>query len=295
MKTWIAILLLALALPAQAMRAVFYQPQLRDQAVAASEWPGIFNALRQQGFDAVVWQWTRHGAAFADGEERSWLLARMSEARAAGLAQIVGLAADPDFFQKQQAGKETLAPYLQALRRQDASQAAGLLHQLGVEAIQGWYLPAEADDRNWRETDRQALLTDYLRQTREDLSALLPRPVYISAFFNGNAAPDAFGRLLDGIAASGVKVWLQDGAGASRLSAPERALYLDALAACGQPRVAGIVHELFLDQGHGEAFSPSRPPAAQAAASLAAAPCPNLNQLWFSLRYLPGVGEKLPL
>ncbi|TDR82788.1 DUF4434 domain-containing protein [Paludibacterium purpuratum] len=294
MRGLIVALLLAVTLPAQAMRAIFYQPQLRDQSVAAAQWPGLFSALHRQGFDTVVWQWTRYGQAFATGTERDWLLARMREAHAAGLALIVGLAADPDFFQQQQRRDADLPDYLQILQRNDAAQARGLLSALGPEIIQGWYLAAEVDDMNWRETARQQALVDYLRAIRADLSALSPLPVYISTFFNGHAAPDAYGQLIDAMTASGVYIWLQDGAGTSQLSPVERERYLSPLANCHSPHVAGVIHELFINQGTGGAFAPRRPNADEAAARLRPPACHALDQLWFSLRYLPGIGEPLP-
>ena len=111
------ILLLLLAVPlANAMNAVFWQPQLRDNSVTLTQWLSLMQEVRQQGFDTLVLQWTQYGSAFSDEKER----------------------------QKQTgAAREH---YLQRLRVAD-------LHQLkrwnAAFQPDGWYLSAEIGDLNW--------------------------------------------------------------------------------------------------------------------------------------------------
>lgn len=150
-RRWVLLAALLLA-PwlAQAATAVFYQPQTRDRELAAAQWPGWFAQLRARGFDTLVVQWTQYGDAFADPAGHAWLLQRVREARAAGLRIVLGLHSDPAFFQRQEMPATALDDYLRTLARQDAEAARRWIGELGDEAIAGWYLPMEIDDRRWR-------------------------------------------------------------------------------------------------------------------------------------------------
>ena len=185
------LLLACLALPCMArpLTALFYQPQSRDRNVAAEQWPGIFATARAQGFDTLVIQWTRFGEAFADADGRDWLTARLREAHSARLKLVLGLAADEDSFARLQAPAEALDGYFRQLSQRNRLLAQFWLETLGEQAIDGWYLPVEIDDRRWREDDARASLEAYLRREVRQLRRFGERPVYISSFFAGNMAP----------------------------------------------------------------------------------------------------------
>lgn len=284
--------LLALSPAAQALTAVFYQPQLRDRAVAEAEWPALFAGVRASGADTLVVQWTRHGEAFAAGDERAWLGRRLREARAAGLALVLGLHADPEAFAQLAQGDAALPAYFRRQLRANARLAQDWRNELGSDAIAGWYLPLEVDDRRWRAPAAREHLWRYLA----DESNVLGReglPVYVSSFFAGYMAPAAYAELVADLQRTGVRLWVQDGAGTGVLTPAMRARYLAAVGDCAAAPAAGVVFELFRQTAPDATFAAEG--AADASVRLAQrAPCGG-DTLFFSLRYLPAAGGRLPV
>lgn len=274
---------------ASATTAIIYQPQLRDRGVTQAQWQGVFAQLRAQGFDTLVLQWTRYGDAFADAKGHAWLLERIREARAADLRIVLGLSSDPEFFQRQEAASAPLGNYLRTLARYNDAVARQWFDELGADAIDGWYLPIEIDDKRWRDPEARKQLQDYLASERRQLELLLPRPVYVTSFFAGNMAPSRYAELLDDVQRTGVRAWVQDGAGTGRLDAGERKLYLDAVTPCATAHVQGIVYEIFRQTGEDKAFTAVALSPSEADAALAQrAPCAG-DSVFFELRYLPQV------
>lgn len=291
---WMAGLVLLLAtLPAAAMTAVFYQPQLRDREVAQAQWPSVFAKVHARGFDTLVVQWTRYGDAFGDPAGHAWLLQRVREAQAAGLHVVLGLDSDPEFFQRQDASLVALDDYLRTLSRRNAEVARQWTDDLGSGAIEAWYLPIEIDDRRWRDPAARKQLLDYLSTERRQLDKIAQLPIYVTSFFAGNMTPSRYGEMLADVQRSGVRVWVQDGAGTGRLSEGERELYLGAASHCEAVHAHGIVYEVFHQVGSDEAFTASALPVDEADSALAQrAPCGG-DSLFFELRYLPGMADVL--
>jgi hypothetical protein len=291
---WLAGLTLLLAtLAVDATTAIFYQPQLRDREVAQAQWPSVFAQVRARGFDTLVVQWTRYGDAFGDPAGHAWLLQRVREAHAAGLRIVLGLDSDPAFFQRQEASTGDLDDYLRTLSRRNAEVARQWAGDLGTEAIAGWYLPIEIDDRRWRDAAARRPLLDHLAAERRQLDGIARRPVYVTSFFAGNMTPSRYAELLADVQRSGVRAWVQDGAGTGRLDRGERELYLGAASQCAGPHAQGVVYEIFRQTGEDKAFTASALPAVDAGAALAQrAPCGG-DSVFFELRYLPGVATVL--
>lgn len=287
--------LLAASTQGLALTAIFYQPQLRDRAIKEAQWPLIFSTAHTQGFDTVVVQWTRYGDAFDDEAGRVWLQARLFEARAAGLQLVLGLAADPEFFSRQEMPAEALPAYFQQLQRNNAALAQYWQQQLPAHAIAGWYLPLEVDDRRWREQEARQTLLHYLHNESRQLGRRNSKPVYLSSFFGGYMSPQAYAELITDMEKTGVHVWVQDGAGTGKLTTSERRHYLEAALDCHSGTAAGVVYELFHQTGTDAVFSATAKPADEAAAVLAQrAPC-GKNSVFFSLRYLPALQGTLPV
>lgn len=270
------------------MTAVFYQPQLRDMSGAGENWPQVFAALRAMGIDTLVVQWTRYGEAFSDDPAHAWLTARIRGARAAGLAVVIGLQADPDFFRRQQQPEAMLPAYLSGVRRDDITMARQWVRELGADAISGWYLPAEVDDERWREASARELLQDHLRSEVRALREVADRPVYASTFFSGHTAPPAYLAMLTRLADTGVRLWVQDGAGTGKLSPVERELYLGLLHDCHLP-VGGVVFEVFRQVGTDQAFSAQPLPPDEAGTALRQRARCGRDSAFFELRYIPGL------
>ena len=272
---------------AQAMNAVIWQPQARDAQLGEAQWQALMVKLHQQGFDTLVLQWTRYGEAFNDVQQQQALFKRALAARGAGLKLIVGLNSDPEFFTRQRQPQASLERYLTRLGNQDVFQADGWLKGIGAEAIDGWYMSAEIDDLNWRSPEMRAALTHWLTQTRQRLQRRGGKPVYISSFFAGNMAPQSYQALMADISTTGVRVWVQDGAGVAKLSPAQRALYLDASVSCETAGAAqGIVYELF-SVLPGKTFRAQPMPDSAIRQQLARTPPCGKDRVFFSLRYLP--------
>ncbi|WP_349919587.1 DUF4434 domain-containing protein [Aeromonas veronii] len=293
MRHWITaltLILLAAAWPAQASQGIIYQPQLRDAAIGEARWDEILAQVKREGFDTLIVQWTRYGEAFAKPEESAWLTDRLKRVNEAGLTLILGLYSDPEFFQHQDQSAGHLDRYLGQQESHNLSLAQEWQARLGEGHIAGWYLPAELDDLNWRAPERQALLARHLASLGKALNELNPVPVYISSFFTGKMSPEAYREMLTLMAQNGVSLLVQDGSGTGVLSQPERNLYLSALEPC-EGRVAGLIHELFVQQ-QGEGAFQAKPLAESQQRALWSAPGRCGSQRWFfSLRYLPGLAD----
>lgn len=288
----LCVLLLCGASAAQAMQGLFYQPQLRDMNITSERWEEAMAAVRQYGFDTLVVQWTRYGEALAGPAHADWLQQRLLQARAAGLQLVLGLYADPEFFQRvegQSPGE--LQAYLGQLEAATEVQAKDWEQRLGGAAIAGWYLPAEIDDANWRSAARQALAQTYLEQTQADLISVLNRPVYLTSFFTGKMTPQAYRGMLEGLSRTGVHVWVQTGEGTGVLRPLERQLYLDSLTPCAGV-ASGLVRELFVQQGTPESSFLATSLAKDLQMNmLASASSCGTDRVFFSLRYLPGMED----
>ncbi|GHD63203.1 DUF4434 domain-containing protein [Jeongeupia chitinilytica] len=293
------IVLMALPALAQAMTAIVYQPQLRDRDVPAASWPHIFEVARSQGFDTLVVQWTRHGDGFTVPADRDWLAARFDDAGKAGLKLVLGLSADPDFFIRQQQPVRVLDGYFRRLSRDDAVLAKYWAARLDPKLISGWYLAAEIDDARWRDADANAVLTKFLSDEARRLRSVLDRPVYASSFFVGNMAPATYASMIGQLGRdSGIRLWVQDGAGTGRLNVAERQVYLDAVSDrandCQNTAGRGVVYELFIQTGDDTAFKAKPVPVAEARHILDKRAACGGDSVFFSLRYLPALNGVLP-
>lgn len=281
------LLLCGASFGAQAFTGMIYQPLLRDMKIPTTFWPKTFSELRQQGFDTLVIQWTRHGDIFSSGIEQQWLKDRLKDAVNADLNLVIGLYADPDSFSSLDASSELLEPYFLVNNEKNMTLAKSWLKTLPVERIVGWYLPMEIDDRRWRARDDEKVLSTQLRREVNALRSLSNKPVYLSAFFKGHSEPSEFKELLTLVRQStGLGLWVQDGRGTKALLPSETDLYLKTLAPCADTPVAGLVYEIFHQVGPDSNFKaePLTPPTL-AKALQQRAPCGG-DSVFFELRYL---------
>ncbi|GAB6196088.1 DUF4434 domain-containing protein [Lysobacter xanthus] len=292
----LALVLGFLSFTSSAQVAMIYQPQLRDMQVAEAAWPGVFEQTRQQGFDTIVLQYTRYGSAFGSRSEQDWLRRRIADARGKGLRVVVGLYADPDFFNAQYQSGAALDTYLAQLRQQDIKLAKQWVATLGATAISGWYLYPEVDDLRWQDTAARRSLVDHLRKERQSLASIAPAAVFISSFFAGNSAPAPYHDLVMAVQRTGVRVWVQDGAGTGVLSAEQRAQYVDTLSQCTYGPANGLVFEIFRQTSTGSApFTAARLGPAEEAAALAQRAACGGASVFFEQRYLNSMAGTLPL
>lgn len=271
--------LLLVAPFANAMNAVMYQPQLRDVTVSDTQWQSVLSKLKGQGMDTLVLQWSRYDGAFRDGESRAWLERKAQLTTASGMKLVIGLAADGQFFERQKQPLPALENYLNRLRADDVSVAKRWVSVLGEQSIAGWYISSELDDHRWREPQMQQVAQSWLNKSRLSLQAVADKPVTVSSFFAGNMTPDSYSKWVTTLSHSGVKVWVQDGAGTQVLSDTERALYLQAPS-------AGQVIELFRQDKQAKTFKAVPAPAQYQQKWLSTPVPPGQDRVYFSLRYM---------
>ena len=278
MKILLTTLLLA-APVANAMNAVMYQPQLRDTTVSDAQWQTVLSQLKGQGIDTLVLQWSRYNEAFTGGESRAWLEHKAQLTVSSGLKLVIGLAADGQFFERQKQPEPALENYLNHLRANDVAVAKRWVEVLGAQSISGWYISSELDDRRWRDPQMQRLAEDWMKKTRLSLAAVADKPVSVSSFFAGNMTPDSYRKWVTTLSHSGVKVWVQDGAGTQMLTEAERALYLQAPS-------AGKVIELFRQDKQSRTFKATPAPVEYQQKWLATPVPQGQDRVYFSLRYM---------
>ena len=279
---------------AHAMRAVFFQPQLKDMEIPEQRWPQIFASARALGMDTLVIQWSAYGAVFTGAREEAWLTQRVQEASQAQLKIVMGLYADPDMFAQLDSPNDLLEGYLLSYLEKNRRLARRWSALLPPDQLVGWYLPLEIDDRRWRDSKALEILTHYLGREVRQLSVVKDQPVYVSTFFRANMSPVGYRAMLTDLQrATGIRVWAQDGRGTAPLSTNEINLYLRTLTDCKQPAVSGVVYEVFKQTtGPDQAFKAEALPLTLRRAELRqTAPC-GLETVFFSLRYVVEFGGK---
>lgn len=283
------ILAILLAVPgiSSASRAIFYQPQLRDLDVQAGNWPTIFQAVRNQGIDTLIVQWTSYGDVLSKNDTQQWLKSRLEDAITAGLTLVIGLHADPELFTRLEQPTNVLGDYFRKQRQLDTDRARYWLSVLPGNKISGWYIPLEIDDRRWREQNAFAVLNEHIQSEAKALQAIGDKPVFVSSFFAGNMAPQQYAEMLSRLKKdSPIQILVQDGRGTGKLSPRERELYLDTLSQCNEPIADGIVFEIFRQTHHDKEFQAQPLPKNERNEVLKMrAPC-NKETVLFSLRYL---------
>jgi len=82
--------------------------------------------------------------------------------------------------------------FLSQLKERNIAVAKELLSKYGrYKCIKGWYLPFEIEDRAWIRSEREDVLTKFLKDTVKTLKNLTPQfPIIISPYFLGIISPE---------------------------------------------------------------------------------------------------------
>ncbi|MGE7989540.1 DUF4434 family protein [Pseudomonas sp. NPDC089554] len=277
MRTFLAICLLVLCLPATADQRLFYQPLNRDENITPAQWQQLWRNTVAQGGKTLIVQWSAHGDSTFGGAH-GWLAESLRQARAQGLELVLGLYMDPAYYQRlEELDSAGLSAYWNAQLGRSLNQYQQVRSSWNLE-VAGWYLPMELDDVHFREAERRSALYSQLQA----FNRRLDKPLHISAFSAGQLAPRVNAQWLDQLAGLGLKVWWQDGVGTGRLPAMVRQGYESAL-----PCSVGIVREAFRQvSGEGQPFhaEPAEPTAGSGCHAEAV----------FDLRYRPWARGVLP-
>lgn len=264
-------LLLTTTLQAQADERLFYQPLNVDSSLTPSQWQSLWKASAGQGAKTLIVQWTAYGDSSFGGVD-GWLAQALKAAQAQGLQLVLGLYMDPAYYQRQsELDTPGLESYWQHQLSRSLTQQRVLREQWKLP-VSAWYLPMELDDWHFQASERRQALQRQIK----DFARQLDAPLQLSAFTGGRLAPQVYADWLGGIAALGVQVWWQDGAGTGALPPLVRQAYANAL-----PCSVGIVREAFRQTStSGQPFR-----AEPAAPSTVSTGC-HANAV-FSLRYRP--------
>jgi len=278
MRTFLAVCLLALCLPAMADQRLFYQPLNRDAGVTAAQWQQLWRATVAQGGKTLIVQWSAYGDSDFGGAQ-GWLANSLREARAQGLELVLGLYMDPAYYPRiDELDGDGLSNYWKAQLGRSLGQYRQVREQWQLP-VAGWYLPLELDDLHFRDVSRREALHTQLQAFNRQLD----KPLHISAFSAGKLAPRLNAAWLDELAGLGLTVWWQDGVGTGRLPPLVRQGYEQAL-----PCRVGVVREAFRQvSAQGQAFR-AQPAEPQRAGGCHA-------EAVFSLRYRPWARGILPL
>lgn len=277
MRTFLAICMLALCLPAVADQRLFYQPLNRDAAVTQSQWQQLWRATKAQGGTTLIVQWSAYGDSDFGGAQ-GWLANSLREAHAQGLELVLGLYLDPAYYQRiEELDGEGLNTYWKSQLGRSMSQYQQVRQHWQLP-VAGWYLPMELDDLHFRDSSRREALYSQLQA----FNRRLDKPLHISAFSAGKLAPRVNGAWLDQLAGLGLTVWWQDGAGTGRLPPLVRQRYEQAL-----PCRVGVVREAFR-----QVSGPVQPFRAEPAPPKMSGGCH--AEAVFALRYRPWARSVLP-
>jgi uncharacterized protein DUF4434 len=225
--------------PPARLHGTFIQLLRANAAWDEATWRDVFSSFRRLGLTDIVVQWTVHGdLAFYPSEvvasvERPPLETILALADELGLGVLIGLAADPAYWDMIRGDPERVATYLHQLHARSRTVARELAPRVTRHpSFRGWYITEEIEDGGWRGVDREQALFEYLRHLAGDLRGLTPRvALAVSGFSNARTDPRAFGefwgRLLT--AAPLDIILFQDGIGAGKLTLEDLPIYLQAL------------------------------------------------------------------
>ena len=253
------------ALPSQ--RGIIWQPWARHGELDEAGWQALGRELVRQNYTHVLLQWSSYGSYefWPRQQQMGWLASGLQHWRGTGLKLVAGLHMAEDYYGALQQSDAALRAHLAATRTRSLAQARQIVQRPPPLEVEGWYLPQEIDDLNWRSPGRQRMLRTFLSAMTGGIASLAPgmdaAPVYASAFFSGASTPREFARMLLNMhRASGV-IWLvQDGLGTGRLSEERTAEYLREIARALPPAAWRGLLESFDEvraEGQPPRFEPS--------------------------------------
>lgn len=227
--------------PATCIPGTFIQLTATDLTRSGGSWQTLFRSLRELGARRVIVQWS----AFADvafhlpqsSGARAPLEEILQRADEAGMRVLVGLAHDPAYWKQiERPDKSRFLERHAELATATASRVAPLVQK--HKSFEGWYIPEEIDNLNWRDAAGQDALIGYLRRVTATLQRLAPgRPIAISAFSNGKTPAEEFQqlwqRVLKEVPAIS-ELMFQDGVGVGHLALPQLDRYYSLLSAAAR-------------------------------------------------------------
>lgn len=221
---------------ASSQRGIIWQPWAAHAQLDQAAWQALGRELVRQNYTHLLLQWSSYGShEFWPQQQMGWLASGLQHWRGTGLKLVVGLHMAEDYFSVLQQSDTALRAHLASTRARSIAQARQIVRRPPPLEVEGWYLPQEIDDLNWRSPARQRMLRNFLSAMSSGIASLAPgmdeAPVYASAFFSGASTPKEFTRMLLNMHRATGVIWLvQDGLGTGRMSEKRTADYLSEIA-----------------------------------------------------------------
>jgi hypothetical protein len=222
-----------------------------------TEWNRLFDDLQLLGIQNLILQWSvMDDVAFYKSKafrsvRNTPLNAVLELADSRHMRVQIGLAHDSDYWSHIDKSPAEVTAYLKNLRVRSLEAAAELTPILKRHpSVQGWYIPEELDDVNWRAEATRSILFDHIRELSQRLRSLRPGwTISISAFCQGQSSPAVFEHFWTKFYQTTQVdiVFFQDGVGVNKLTLSEVPIYLEAIhnAARQNGRSMIVVIELF--------------------------------------------------
>jgi hypothetical protein len=223
---------------------------------ADSQWDSLFTTLKGLGIRDLIVQWSvLNGTAYYSSKTLRTvgnppLETLLAGADRLGMKVYVGLVHDSGYWTEiERPG--AAATYFTNLRNRSVKVAGELAPLVKKHAsFQGWYIPEEVDDINWRTPESRRILLGHLSLLEKELRRLAPAAtIAISTFSQAQTSPEAYQQFWDDLfKTTSVKMVLfQDGVGVNKLELDELPIYLRAIRAAADKNgsLVQVVVELF--------------------------------------------------
>lgn len=216
--------------------ATFFQPLSAHQKWSSAQWDKLFVSLKTLKISRLIVQWSVHDEQrfYAELGQASLLENVLAAADKNGIQIVVGLVNDSIYWDKMQTPLAYRETYFQSLQDRSLFTLNELAPRvLAHSSFQGWYIPQEIDDINWRDPAAEKMLTKYLLAITDALYEATPtKKIFISGFVNAGTDPAYVKGLWSRLLESSPHldgVLFQDGIGAGKLKLPELSTYFDVL------------------------------------------------------------------
>lgn len=194
------------------------------------QWESLFQEMQGMGIREVVVQWTRYGnQEFIPQVEKVLNYAARFHMRV-----WVGLYSPEDWWTQINKPAQLLEVYVWQVLYSQLELARRVVELFGSSpAFVGLYLPIEIDDGTWHSAENTRVLLDCLSTFARRAESQVPgRTWAISGFSNGIVPPSHLADFWKEVMRAGnlQRLYFQDGVGAHKLTSPEAASYVRALA-----------------------------------------------------------------
>jgi hypothetical protein len=223
-------------------KGVFFQPLNTDSEWKETDWAPRLTTLADLSIDTLFVQWSWHDTS-RFGRQQGWLWRLMQQASEQELALVVGLYAEPAFFEHVNETFDAL--YWKDYLAKNLAWGKKLNRHLSASPeinTVGFFFPGELNDQILADPVTRAQVSEDLQTLQRALS----RPLYVSVYFTGTLTAAEYKQALRQLRGESVHILHQDGAGTRALNKNQVDEVLAELDC-----EFGIIHELFVQRTPG--------------------------------------------